>query len=299
MTAEFLPGLKEAGRTVISILRTDQYVGLDSFSDIGSFVPLHISKQGTVLREVAPASIALALPEQKGHILQLRVALIRDLRRQVPLPDMSFPRRFSTWAPCWIRVCTGANAAAPWLAVAAFWPARAMVCRAGRPCAADGSVSTPSCSACYLDPLWREVRTYTMSLFLASSQQSTDSIERQVLCWWRQRFNSKRRKSRGDVLSKTIVKKGILLMTNENAPQQEPAWPKPNEKQVLQICEQRCRDLCGPAKRRAGRPAFVSWSHLCLCWHSLCSVCRCPISTLHLCTSQQCICQLTVLAVPA
>jgi hypothetical protein len=98
MAAEFLADLKEAGRTVISVLRTDQYAGLDPFTDIGDFVPVRISKQGEVLREVAPATIALPLPEQKGQTLQLRVALIRDLRRHVPVPpakeDLDYPRRW-------------------------------------------------------------------------------------------------------------------------------------------------------------------------------------------------------------
>jgi len=98
MAAEFLAALKETGRTAISVLRTDQYGGLDSFTDIGAFVPLRVSKQGDVLREVAPASIALPLPEQKGQVLQLRVALIRDLCRRVPLPptkeELDYPRRW-------------------------------------------------------------------------------------------------------------------------------------------------------------------------------------------------------------
>lgn len=98
MAAEFLAGLKGAGRTVISILRADQYTELDSFTDIGDFVPLHVSKRGEVLREIAPASIALPLPEQKGQSLQLRVALIRDLHRQVPLPpteeEREYPKRW-------------------------------------------------------------------------------------------------------------------------------------------------------------------------------------------------------------
>ena len=114
MAAEFLAKLIKEGRAVISVLRTDQYTGLDSFSDIGSFVPLHVSKQGEVLREVAPASIALPLPEHKGQYLQLRVALIRDLRRQIPLPpteeEVDSPRRWDAdlsweerrwWEPGW------------------------------------------------------------------------------------------------------------------------------------------------------------------------------------------------------
>lgn len=112
--AEFLAGLKRAGRTAVSILRTDQYVGIDSFSEIGEFVPPRVSKHGEVLREVAPASFTLSLPEQKGQTLQLRVALIRDLRRQVPVPptkdELEYPRRWDAdisweerrwWEPGW------------------------------------------------------------------------------------------------------------------------------------------------------------------------------------------------------
>lgn len=112
--AEFLAGLKRAGRTAISILRTDQYVGLDSFSEIGTFLPLRVSKHGEVLREVAPASFTLSLPEQKGQTLQLRVALIRDLRRKTPVPltkdELEYPRRWDAdipweerrwWEPGW------------------------------------------------------------------------------------------------------------------------------------------------------------------------------------------------------
>jgi hypothetical protein len=98
MAAAFLAHLLKEGRTVISVLRTDQYAGLDSFTDIGDFLPLCISPEGKVLREVAPASIALPLPEQKGQSLQLRIALIRDLCRQVPLPpseeERDYPRRW-------------------------------------------------------------------------------------------------------------------------------------------------------------------------------------------------------------
>lgn len=53
-------------------------------------------------------------------------------------------------------------------------------------------------------------------------------------------------------------------MSNNSASRQEAAWPRPNEKQLLQVLEQNSQDLCGPAKRRAGRPARVSWDHLCL-----------------------------------
>lgn len=53
-------------------------------------------------------------------------------------------------------------------------------------------------------------------------------------------------------------------MSNENVSQHEPAWPRPSVQHALQVFEQRCHDLCRPAKTRAGRPATVRWSHLCL-----------------------------------
>jgi hypothetical protein len=98
MAAEFLATLHDAGRTVISVLRTDQYSGLDSFTDVGSFVPLRISKSGKVVREMAPASIALSLPDHPGESLRLRVALIRDLHYYVPVvpskEDLEYPKRW-------------------------------------------------------------------------------------------------------------------------------------------------------------------------------------------------------------
>jgi hypothetical protein len=69
---------------VIRVLRSDQYRGLESFTQVGAFVPLISDQQGTVVREVAPARFALPLPDHPGQILCLSVALMRDLRRQVP-----------------------------------------------------------------------------------------------------------------------------------------------------------------------------------------------------------------------
>lgn len=98
MAAEFLATLHAAGRTVISVLRADQYGGLESFTEVGSFVPLRVSKSGTVVREVAPASLALPLPDHPGESLRLRVALIRDLRHHVPVvpskEDVEYPKRW-------------------------------------------------------------------------------------------------------------------------------------------------------------------------------------------------------------
>ncbi len=84
MAAEFLARLASEGRTVVTVLRTDQYSGLESFREVGEFVPLRVDRQGKVIREVALARFSLSLPEHHGQELDLRVALIRDLRRQVP-----------------------------------------------------------------------------------------------------------------------------------------------------------------------------------------------------------------------
>ena len=68
---------------MITLLRTDQYESLESFSDVGQFIPFECDQHGTVIREVAPARFALPLPDQAGQVLPLGVALIRDVRRQV------------------------------------------------------------------------------------------------------------------------------------------------------------------------------------------------------------------------
>ena len=87
MGAEFLAALVADGRTVITLLRSDQYSGLDSFRDIGAFVPFALASDGTVIREVAQARFALPLPEHPGESLPLTVALMRDLRRMEPAPS--------------------------------------------------------------------------------------------------------------------------------------------------------------------------------------------------------------------
>ena len=98
VAAEFLAQLKTQGRTLTTILKTNQYAGLDSFSNVGAFVPLTVDRQGKVLSEVAPAQFVLARPEQNEEPLTLAVALIRDLRRTVPcsLSEEEPPRAW--WA---------------------------------------------------------------------------------------------------------------------------------------------------------------------------------------------------------
>jgi hypothetical protein len=85
MAAEFLASLHEASRTMVTVLRADQYQDLASFSEMGVFVPLSTDAQGKTVREVACARIALPRSDHPGEVLCLRVALIRDLRRVVPV----------------------------------------------------------------------------------------------------------------------------------------------------------------------------------------------------------------------
>ncbi len=98
MAAEFLACLHAAGRSVVTVLRSDQYRDLASFSEVGTFLPLSMDARGQVLREVAPARIALPRPDHPGEVLSLQVALIRDLRRLVPVQpspeDAELPRGF-------------------------------------------------------------------------------------------------------------------------------------------------------------------------------------------------------------
>src|SRR2546425_1040842 len=88
MAAPFLRDLAEAGHTIVTLLKTNQYEGLTSFTDVGEFVPLTHDRKGQVIREVAQARFGLPLPDQKGQVLPLQVALIRDLRRQVPCASL-------------------------------------------------------------------------------------------------------------------------------------------------------------------------------------------------------------------
>jgi hypothetical protein len=98
MAIEFLAALHEASRTVVTILRTDQYRDLASFTAVGEFVALSMDAQGQVLREVASARITFPRPDHPGDVLSLQVALIRDLRRLVPVgrgqEDADLPRRW-------------------------------------------------------------------------------------------------------------------------------------------------------------------------------------------------------------
>lgn len=102
MAASFLNDLAEAGHTVVTLLKTNQYDGLTSFTEVGEFVPLTRDRKGQVIREVAPACFALPLPDQKDQVLPLQVALIRDLRRRIPdTPPEDDPNEVPVLPPWW------------------------------------------------------------------------------------------------------------------------------------------------------------------------------------------------------
>jgi transposase len=109
MATEFLARLHAQGRSVVTILQTNQYRDLSSFSDMGTFVPLSTDTHGQVVREVAPARISLPREDHPDAPLCLQVALIRDLRRLVlvqpdpeeaeipPRWDSDLPLEERTW----------------------------------------------------------------------------------------------------------------------------------------------------------------------------------------------------------
>jgi len=104
MATEFLASLRAEGRSVVTILQTNQYRDLSSFSEVGTFVPLSTDAHGQVIREVAPARITLPREDKALAPLSLQVALIRDLLRRVPvLPDPEkapYPARCAGTAIC-------------------------------------------------------------------------------------------------------------------------------------------------------------------------------------------------------
>ena len=102
MAALFLRDLAEAGHIIVTLLKTNQDEGLTSFTEVGAFVPLVRDRKGQVVREVAQACFALPLLDQKDQVLPLQVALIRDLRRQVPdTPPEEDPNEDPGLPPWW------------------------------------------------------------------------------------------------------------------------------------------------------------------------------------------------------
>ena len=115
LSAEFLFQLHSEGRRVITLLRSDQYADEDSFSEGGKWVPWRVDRSGQVVCEVAAARFHLTRPTQPDQPLAVRVALIRDWRKQIVCkagagsqPDESeqwkadlAPEQQRFWEPGW------------------------------------------------------------------------------------------------------------------------------------------------------------------------------------------------------
>jgi hypothetical protein len=101
MGAAFLKKRKEEEKVVVTLLRSNQYQGIESFSDVGAFVPLTFDPHGHLTREVAPARFTLSLPQGTGESLEVAVALIRDLRAgpRHPLEDLTDPQAQTPESP--------------------------------------------------------------------------------------------------------------------------------------------------------------------------------------------------------
>jgi hypothetical protein len=53
LAAPFLRDLKALGHTVVTVLRTNQYGGLESFTEVGMFVPLERDRYGQLVRKAS------------------------------------------------------------------------------------------------------------------------------------------------------------------------------------------------------------------------------------------------------
>ena len=70
--------------TFVTLLKSNQYQGLESFKQVGEFVPVVADDEGHVLQDVAAARFALTIPDQ-NEALELSVALIRAYQHPIRL----------------------------------------------------------------------------------------------------------------------------------------------------------------------------------------------------------------------
>ncbi len=87
MAAEFLAQLKQEGRQVVTLLRSDQYEGEGSFEEVGEWRPWHYNRRGQMICEVAAARFALKRPGDAHPAVEVEVALIRDWRKLLPVEE--------------------------------------------------------------------------------------------------------------------------------------------------------------------------------------------------------------------
>jgi hypothetical protein len=89
MAAEFLAQLQQAGRQVVTLLRSDQYEGEGSFAQVGEWYPWRYNRAGQLICEVASARFTLPRPNPLDPPVEVEVALIRDWRKLVPTEVVS------------------------------------------------------------------------------------------------------------------------------------------------------------------------------------------------------------------
>jgi hypothetical protein len=83
LSAELLFQLHCEGRRVVTLLRSDQYADEGSFTEVGEWVPWRADRSGQVVCEVAAARFQLTRTTDSKQPLMVRVALIRDWRKQM------------------------------------------------------------------------------------------------------------------------------------------------------------------------------------------------------------------------
>lgn len=105
MGGDFVARMVAEQRVVVTILRTTQYTGLESFHHVEPFAPLDVAPDGRVLREVARAQFDLTVPSRPDQPLRLNVALIRDYRATRPTTDavaaLETDWLDADWTPHW------------------------------------------------------------------------------------------------------------------------------------------------------------------------------------------------------
>jgi hypothetical protein len=85
VAAEFLAQLQQEGRQVVTLLRSDQYEAECSFTQVGEWQPWRYNRSGQVICEVASACFSLTRANYPEQPLEVRVALIRDWRKLLPV----------------------------------------------------------------------------------------------------------------------------------------------------------------------------------------------------------------------
>lgn len=89
MAAEFLAQLTLEGRQVVTLLRTDQYEGEQSFEQVGAWQPWRCNRHGQVTCEVAAARFSVKRPDDALPPLKVEVALVRDWRKLLVSEEVS------------------------------------------------------------------------------------------------------------------------------------------------------------------------------------------------------------------